>query len=332
MKILQSAGYAFGILVAGGALAGCGGAGSTPSAAGQPAPVMGAATTGTRADHRGSWMAADAKTTDLLYISDLNTNEVYVYSYPGATLKGTLTGFSVPHSECVDKSGNVFISNGGVSEVLEYSHGGTTPIHTFNVPNTFPEGCAVNPVTGDLAVSGDPLGSGPGTVTIFRHAKGTPKTYSTPNVFRVYFIGYDAKGNLFVDGTDMHVAFEFAELPASGKPAKAITLGQSFSLPGAIVWDGAHLAVGDQVSINGPSRINEFTIKGSTGTFVGTTPMSDSCDVLQFTIFGKRVIAANDCTPNVMYFPYPQGGQSTKTIGGGGMSQPVGVAVSVKPT
>ena len=39
-----------------------------------------------------------------------------------------------------------------------------------------------------------------------------------------------------------------------------------------------------------------------------------------------------DTPEPTMYFPYPQGGQSTKTIGGGGMSEPVGVAVSVKPT
>jgi hypothetical protein len=285
---------------------------------------------GARPDRQGSWMAPDAKATDLLYIADLNAGDVYVYSYPGAKLEGTLTGFSAPRSECADASGNVFISNGGVGEVLEYAHGGTTPIKTFTIPQAFPQGCAVNPVTGDLAVSGDALGSGPGTITIFKHAKGTPKTYSTPNVFRVYFIGYDNKGNLYVDGTDMHVAFEFAELPANGKPAKAVTLNQSFNLPGAIAWDGEHLAVGDQVSIYGPSRIHEFSMKGSTGTRVGTTPMTDSCDVLQFALQGKRVIATNDCAPNVKYFKYPQGGASTKTISGGGMSQPVGVAISPK--
>jgi hypothetical protein len=273
-------------------------------------------------------MAPDAKSHDLLYVTDLNKSDVNVYSYPRGALKGVLTGFNAPHSECVDQAGNVFIANGGAKQVLEFAHGGTTPIHTFNVPG-FTHDCAVDPTTGNLAVLHDPPTSGPGGISIFKHAQGQPKEYTTPNVFRVYFIGYDDQGNVFVDGTDMHVAFEFAELPAGSKTAKAIILNQSIVLPGAIQWDGKHLAVGDQVSISGPSKIYEFSISGSAGTLAGTTPLANSCDVLQFWIQNARVIAANDCSQSVMYFGYPSGGTSTKTITDS-LSEPVGVTVSLK--
>ncbi|HKU81541.1 MAG TPA: hypothetical protein VJP76_05150, partial [Candidatus Tumulicola sp.] len=221
-----------GALAATALLAGCGGAGATPATAPAGAPALPA--------------TMPAATGNLLYVADLNNNDVYVYTFPGGVLKRTLTGFQVPHSECVDAAGDVFVSDGGKSEVLEYRHGGRRPIQTFKDPNYFTQGCAVDPVTGDLAVSGASEGSGPSSIAIYRHAqKGTPTMVGTPNVFRVYFIGYDAKGDLFVDGTDMHVGFEFAEIPAGGKPAKAITLQQSINLPGAVQWDGKHLAVGD---------------------------------------------------------------------------------------
>jgi hypothetical protein len=279
-------------------------------------------------DGHRSWMASDAKSQDLLYVADLTTNHVNVYAYPGGSLKGVLKGFSAVHSECVDASGNVFIANGGANELLEYAHGGAAPIKTYPEPG-FTHGCAIDPTTGDLAVLHDPPSSGPGGISIYHKAQGKPKEYTTPNVFRAYFIGYDGKGNLFVDGTDMHVTFELAELPAKSKAFEAATLNQSIVLPGAIQWDGKHLAVGDQVSIYGPSTIYEFSISGTKGTLVGTTPLADSCDVLQFWIQGQNVIAGNDCAPHVLYFTYPGGGTSTKTIARK-LVQPVGVTVSLK--
>jgi hypothetical protein len=323
MRIAKSVTSPIGILAAIALLGGC------SSNAGSALPQSGPAQRSAEANARaGSWMSPDAKNIGLLYVADLNDNDVKVYSYPGGRLKGTLTGFSVPHSECVDQAGNVFVANGGKNQLVEYAHGGTSPIKIYHEPG-FTHGCAVDPTTGNLAVLHDPPSSGPGGISIYAHAKGKPAEYTTPNVFRVYFLGYDDKGNLFVDGTDFHVAFELAELPARGKTAEAITLNQSIVLPGAIAWDGQHLAVGDQVSISGPSKIYEFSMSGSMGTLSGTTDLRNSCDVLQFWIQGKRVIAANDCRPAVMYFDYPSGGLSTKTISNS-LSQPVGVTVSLK--
>lgn len=316
MTKLHSFTSVFGALAAAALLAGCGGSGTTPVAAPLAAPARAAA-------------MPDA-TGNLLYVADLNNNEVYAYTFPGGALKRTLGGFQVPHSECVDAAGDVFVSDGGKSAVREYRHGGRRPIATFKDPNYFTQGCAVDPVTGDLAVSGANEGSGPSSIAIYKHAQqGTPTMVTTPNVFRVYFIGYDAKGNLFVDGTDMHVTFEFAEIPAGGKPAQAITLQHSINLPGAVQWDGQHMAVGDQVSINGPSKIYQFDIAGTTGTFAGETDLTDSCDVLQFWIHGDKVVVGNDCKPTVQFFRYPQGGASIKTLSTG-LSQPIGVAISSK--
>ncbi|HEY6325651.1 MAG TPA: hypothetical protein VIW73_03920 [Candidatus Cybelea sp.] len=305
-------------LCAFGVLSGCGGAGG-PQVSGLP-PA------GESAASQASWMAPDAKRRDLLYVSDLYAGDVNVYSYPQGKLEGVLTGFQAVHYECVDAAGNVFIANSGAKQLVEYAHGGTKPIKTFTEPG-FTHGCAVNPVTGDLAVLHDPPTSGYGGFSIYKHAQGKPKEYTTPNVFRVYFIGYDGKGNLFVDGSAYHLMFEIAELPAGSQTPQAITLNQKIYLPGAIAWDGKHLAVGDQVSIYGPSKIYQFSISGSTGTLAGTTSLANSCDVLQFWLQGTRVITSDVCAPHALYFNYPAGGSSTKTISDS-LHEPVGVTVS----
>jgi len=303
-----------GCLIAGALFAGCGG---TASLSNIPQPPTGG---GSSAQPAGS-------TGNLLYAADLTTNDVYVFSYPGGALRHTLRGFKAVHYECVDTSGDIFIDDTAASKVLEFARGGDKAIRTFETTGNTPNSCAINPVTGDLAISYNPLGTGPGGVVVYPHVTGKPKTYSTPNVFRYYFIGYDAAGNLFVDGTDMHVTFELAELPAGSQTAQQITLDQSVSLPGAIQWDGQYLAIGDQVCIDCASKIYRVTVSGGNGTIVDTVSLNDSCDVLQYWIYNKRVITGNDCGGTVKYFNYPAGGNSVKTIGSP-LSQPVGVTIS----
>ena len=305
--------------VAAALLGGCGGGAAAPPAS----PLV---STSARAQS-DSWFAPEAKSMDLLYVADLNNNAVYAFSYPGGKLEGTISGMAVPHGVCTDAKGNVYATNGGMSQILEFAHGGTTPLKTLDASGYFPQDCAIDPTTGNLAVTASPLGSGPGAILVYKKGKGTAKAYTTPNVFRVYFDGYDAAGNLFVDGTDMHGAFEFAEMPHGGTAFSQVAVNAQVNLPGAIQWDGTNLAVGDQVSISGPSKVDAFQVSGGTATLVGTTNMTDSCDMLGFFINGKRIIAANDCTPNVMYFKYPAGGASTKTIGDS-LSEPVSVTVS----
>ena len=92
-----------------------------------------------------SWMLPEAKSDDLLYLSDRGNNsrlgsDVLVYSYPKAKLVGTLIGFASPAGMCTDGNGNVWISNFDGGTIVEYVHGGTEPISTLKVPNLFPQG------------------------------------------------------------------------------------------------------------------------------------------------------------------------------------------------
>jgi hypothetical protein len=315
----------FGILATATMLAGCAAAGTQLAT---PPERPSQETLTLAASRAGSWMSPAAKQIDLLYVSDVSPSVVDVYAYRSGKRVGQLKGFSKPHGQCVDKVGDVFITDSGASQILEYAHGGSTPLQTLADPGNFPHGCSVDPKTGDLAVTNLPPDAGSGSVSVYRHAQGTAKTYRIANFAFYYFPGYDASGNLFVDGTDDRANFLFAELAARTKKFFAVTLDHTFNFPAAVQWDGTHLAVGDQVSLNGPSTVYEFSISGTAGTQVGATSLGASCDVIQFFIQGATLVAPNLCSPNVMYFDYPAGGSPTKTIGT--KLHPAGVAVSLK--
>jgi hypothetical protein len=273
-----------------------------------------------------SWMLPDAKKKDLLYITDsfpYGSNDVFVYSYPKGKLVGKITGFNEPSGECVDKAGDVFVTNFGASQILEYAHGGTSPINTLNDSGYYPLGCSIDPTSGNLAVTNRLSTSfTSGNVVIYPNASGTPVTFTAPNFYYYEYCGYDNLGNLYIDGTTKGSALEYAELGSGSSSFSSLTLNQKIGFPGAVQWDGSHLAIGDQSA----AVIYEFSISGSVGTKVGSTPLTGSKDVVQFWIQGKRVVGPDAGLKDVGYYKYPAGGSPTKTITG--LGEPVGATVS----
>jgi hypothetical protein len=316
------------------ALVGCGPeSGTTAPIPVQPANGGAAALTQVisreaRPDADASWMAPGAKSKNLLYVSDCC--DVTVYSYPLGKLEGKIKGFNSAGGECVDKAGDVFIANVFPSYFEEYKHGEKKPIAELRV-NGLAAGCAMDPTTGNLAATGLEGPSG-GGVFVFPNASGSPTQYTDPDFTRYQFVGYDNKGNLFVDGEDYNAFFVFAELPKGGSALETITLNQGISYPGGVQWDGKYLAVGD---FNNPV-IYRFAISGSQGTSVGTIELGSGAKYVgQFFIQGRTLIAPDMCIPscqkeNVLFFKYPAGGTATKTITDD-IGSPSGASVSLAP-
>ena len=318
-------------------LAGCG----TPTPTSIPRAISEAAQRGFGPqpglrDGDASRLAPETQNQDLLYVA--NAFGVSVYAYPGGKFEGRLGGFHASSGECVDTKGNVFVTDEVGERIVEYAHGGTTPIETLEAAAEHPLGCAVDPTTGNLAVT--TFGSGGngsgGNLAIYAHAKGTPTTYADPDVLRYYLCGYDDKGNLYVDGLSPgRGSFELVELPKGSGTFTNISLNQSISLPGGVQWDGKYLAVADQNA----SVIYQFTISGGIGTEVHATPLgSPAFDVFQFYIDGTTVIAPNDYRKggsktgsDVLYYHYPAGGTPTRTITNI-VHEPRGVVVSKAKT
>jgi hypothetical protein len=174
------------------AVAGCGGSPGMP-------PVTSSVSQAARGLQ--GWMAPGAD-GDLLYLSDVSTNDVDVFSYPRGRLVGKLTGFGEPRSECVDREGDVWIADIVGYDVIEYPHGSTKPVVALSTPGA-PRGCSVDPKSGDLAVTG---GVGGVILAVYHRTKHDkwldPKEYRDSSIRNVAFCGYDARGDLFIDGSD----------------------------------------------------------------------------------------------------------------------------------
>jgi hypothetical protein len=288
------------------------------------------------ADRGESWMLPEAGTEDLLYVAGGNGDDVPVYSYPKGQLLGTLTGFNLPEGACVDKTGDVFIADYVNQRIVEYKHGAKNPKQILAEPGEWPTGCAIDPTTGNLAVTNhqSPI-YGTGDVVIYAHAQGSPKSYTDPKIYYYYWCGYDSKGNLFVDGQAYNPSpFRFAELPKGSSTFTDITLPLKMYWPGGVQWDGKYVAVGDQAYNSQPTGIiRQLKVTGSRATLEGTTVLNGSQYVQQFWIQGGVVIAGNSGGSNyneLHFYNYPAGGDPTKTITKG-IAAPAGAAVSLAP-
>jgi hypothetical protein len=285
------------------------------------------------------------KKSALLYVSDMSTYDVYVYSYPSGAAVGTLTGFDQPYGQCVDAKGDIFIANFGSGTVAEYARGGTSPITTYS-PGGDPIGCSVD-TKGDVAVTS----FDPGQVTVYR--AGNPSsgtTYSDASCKFLWTMGYDRHDNLVGAGENSTTAV--CELAAGSSSMTTDSFTGTIYFPAGTMWDGKYIAVGDQeTGGTDQTGIYQSTLKGATLTEKGDTVLSASCygdytDIVQPFILGKKNIAnkvqgeavlgsniwcaAESEGGQVACYGYPAGGNPTWTLGSP-PGEPYGQSVSLPP-
>jgi hypothetical protein len=161
-------------------------------------------------------------------------------------------------ADCSDNRGNVFISE--PTEVVEFAHGGTTPIATYSVAYTPPVGCSVDPESGSLAVVNG------AQVAVF--PAGSQNSTSYNSLLDAHFCGYDNAGNLFVSGNDGQNS-GLSELPQGSSGFQKLTLDQSVDGPGQVQWDGQNLTY--ESNRAGASTISRLSISGSSAEVIGQT-------------------------------------------------------------
>lgn len=305
-------------------LAGCGGSQQPLGSPGPQRAVPRQATPHVR--------TASSSSGDLLYVAS-RTDGIFVLTYPQGAL---VTNFKPPHGEprglCSDSSGDVFVpvASNSSGHILEYAHGGTSPIATLHIKYV-PQRCAVDPVTGNLAVTNAGASYNEGSSLAIYHAAQGKATYdNNPKMTLFRYCAYDTHGNLFVDGWDNGNGPYLTELPYGTSAFTDISLPKKLNKPfptiGPLQWVGSYLA------ISLPNDVYHLVISGSTGTIDHRTRAKGMG--WPWVIYGKTLITTYghgyiNRPDEVAYWNYPRGGTPTQVLNEFGVDSELdGVTIS----
>ncbi|HLY01702.1 MAG TPA: hypothetical protein VKR56_04310 [Candidatus Cybelea sp.] len=291
-------------------LAGCSGA---------PSVLGPTAVPGVHHGPQGSWVSPAAKQAkQLLYVSRLGTFEVDIFRYNSTTMVGKLTNLNYPYGLCSDRKGDVWITEFNGFEVVEYAHGGTTPLKTLATGGR-PIGCSVDAKSGDLAVADFSTTSGSGDIEIFKNASGQPAKYTSSNFNYLYPPGYDNQGNIFVEGRANSGATGLTELRKGGTTLVPVSLKGGIFSPAGVMWDGKYVAAADQEYHAQPfTSIYRLKVSDYKATIVSFTVLTDPYHIVQIVqpwIQGDEVAGASS-NGHVCIWEYPRGGDPRWTIKG----------------
>lgn len=299
-------------------LAGCGG--SQPSVATPGSTAQDAST----ATHGQSWMKPGTSSgNDLVYAAS-DSGIIYVISYPQGQLVGEVDPPYIFHSRgmCSDSKGDIFVPVAQGSEILEHAHGGTQPFATIRDVGGYAWSCAVDPTTGNLAVTNINWDyEQDSNVAIYPDAQGDPTYYS--GIAEPLFCGYDNQGNLFVDNGELW------ELPSGGESLTNIALKKDVA-DSQVQWDGKHITVASYSA----STIYRLQISGATGKVVGETHLSglNKRLTVQTWIQGNSIVAPIGPGKNenrVAFWDYPRGGKAVTIVNLGHHAFPTAATFSV---
>jgi hypothetical protein len=326
MKLLSLVKYALGLTTIGAMLTACSNGGGTVLGA-NPAGVSNALHVGRALSVNGILITAahpnltaqarpakkhHKKKADQ-YISDFSSGDVVEFDYPKSDSSiGTISNVSSAQGQCTNVlygsgKSTFWVTASGSDAFEEFKVGGTTPIATLTTTAGEPVGCAIDPKTGNLA--GTLISDG--AVVIYKKAKGSGTAITTP-LIEAFFDGYDAKGNLFVDGFNSSGGFALVEIPKGKNTAETISVSNSVEFPGAVQWDGTYITVNDQEA----HTIDQYTVSGTTATEVGTVSLSGSSDCDQTWIGTGYVICPDAGNLNGEIYNYPAGGSAIATLTG----------------
>jgi hypothetical protein len=329
--------YALAISAAAAMLAACDGVRSSPPALQDASRALPA---GHLQPQRQSWLASGLSKTDLLYVSNGN-GEVTVYRYSDGTLLGVLTDFTQPMGECAAGNGDVYIADQAAKKILEFAHGGKKPIKTFDDSPDSPYTCAVDPVTGNLAVASDDAPSGQGNIAIWKPGSSNRTIYSDSTLGNFVACAYSNHGELLVSNGGIYpYGTRFAWLPEGGAKLLNITVPgpaptwEWYYISG-IQWDGLYFVL-DEYDVYRIAFIH------GQAYYLGTTSIDspDFSPVGPYWVYnnhpgepqqGTQLLGAMEQdgeSPEVNYFAYPSGGEPTMTFSHG-LDSPFGVTVSL---
>ncbi len=251
------------------------------------------------------------KNQALLYVVANNGYANFV-TYPEGEKVGSIDFglYSYLTAACSDRSGNVWIVNYGALD--KYAYGSTKAIRIRSLPFGV-AGCAADLASNDLAAVGQ------GGVGVIRNERGKAHVYHTKSYYKLRSCGYDASGDLFVDGVQAYNGSAvFLELPSGSSKLVKLTLGKKIGDPGQIQWDGHYVAIQDRKK---PYDIYQVSFSGNKGTVMNTVTFTGlRKPVMPSWIQGATAIVPysqhGKFSDAVGFFNYPAGGAAIKVLSG----------------
>ncbi|HEX3368550.1 MAG TPA: hypothetical protein VHS56_03160 [Candidatus Cybelea sp.] len=261
--------------------------------------------------YAGSWLRHDSSSGgDLVYMAE--DENIGIYSFAGKEV-GELKGFEFSYSSglCSDMQGNVWAAY--EDSLLEYQRGGTIPIAQLYTPGN-PTSCAVDPATGDIAVTEQSNASG-SNVAVFSGIYATPAIYADADIFYYEFSTFDSQGDLFVNGVGLKKNHSvLAELLKGGSTLGTVTTDEKFEKVGGLQWDGQDLADGDSER----HVIYEMSVASGHATTVGTIKLGGWIDprfkVIEPFAIGNGQIVLTISDRQTGFYKYPAGGKSIRRL------------------
>ncbi|HEY6487206.1 MAG TPA: hypothetical protein VIX83_12550 [Candidatus Cybelea sp.] len=252
---------------------------------------------------------AISKVGPLLYV--VGQKAVYVLDFPSGQLRATIQ--EQGYAACSDKKGNVFVA--GDHGLDEFSHGGTAPIAHLVLPYTT-NGCSFDPTTQTLAAT-----SG-GYVAIFHQEQNPAVMYSSG--FSASECGYDATGNLYVDGYAYPNVFSFAVEPHAKRNFYQVSLPAGMNATaGQVQWDGSYVTIESGVGQTNALKIYRLSVSDTfkaklAGTVTLSLPSIDPAlswiHSATSQIIVPYEIGYSSNTSSLGYWKYPAGGSPVKTM------------------
>ena len=230
--------------------------------------------------------------------------DVLQYDYPKSTNSiGSITGLDQPGGECTIGKHTFWIVTGDET-IDEYAYNGKKLLKTLTDTLPYAAMCAVSSKNGDIAVV-----SFSGGVVVFKGGKQSGETtYDLPG--RPYFAGYDAKGDLFVDGLSTVYRPVLVELALGSSTFESVSLPNTLQFPGSVQWDGKYIAVTDQLT----NDVYRYTIADYAAKLDSTVSLGGASDCADTWIAQPYLFCADAGNGALEVYNYPAGGASIATL------------------
>ena len=210
-----------------------------------------------------------------------------------------LKGFFDAVAVCTDSVGDLYIADDSRQVIFEYAPGGSLPINVFDDAGQEPVSCAVSPLSGNLAVA-----NGSNVVVYPASQSAMPVAFTTPEIASYACVGYDASGNLYVNGYGADKSFQLATLRAGGSSlatTRVASLNNRKHGAGGLAWDGEYLVLADPITY----ELYRIALQGSSGTVAHAARIRGWHDrfAVQFALWGKKLLFP--LNNKLLIFAYP---------------------------